>query len=89
MSKNIAAAVAAIIISVAALSANAAIVQTPPKRSAMQEECIKENPQDHGGYLNCIRTKKAEKKNAQKNGSSMTVPASAPVTDPNQNPARQ
>ena len=58
---------AAIVVSIAtgAFAFEASAVPRPiPQRSAIQEECIKENPQDHKGYLVCIQRKKAEQKSS-------------------------
>ena len=74
MSRKFLSISAAVLISAYAFAAQAVVVQTPPKRSAAQEECMKENQQDHKGYLSCIHEKKMEKKNAEK-GNSAGTPA--------------
>ena len=92
MSKKFAAIVAAALFGSYAVSASAVIIQTPPHRSSAQNECIKENPKDHQGYLACVHGKKEEKKNAasknedKSDGKPASAPASAPV-DPINQPA--
>lgn len=42
--------------------ASAIVVKTPAPRSATQNECLAENPNDHQAYLACIQRKKSEQK---------------------------
>ncbi len=76
MSKKFIAAIAISIFTGAFASpASAVITRSISHRSPAQDECIKENPQDHKGYLACVHAKKTW----QQNPAAVPAHASAPA----------